>query len=78
MLWTAFLAGAPILLTVALVGLLLAILQAATQINDAAIPFAAKAASVFVALTVSGSWILQRMVHFADKILSAIATITGG
>jgi len=78
MMWSAIVSGAPVILMVTVVGLLLAILQAATQVNDAAVPFTAKAVGVFVALTVSGGWMLGRITEFARHALSAIGHITGG
>lgn len=77
MMWTAWVAGSPVILTVAVIGLALAVVQAATQINDAAVPFAGKAAGVFVALTVAGSWMLTQMIDFARSAFEAMATISG-
>lgn len=77
LMWTAIVSGAPVILTVALVGLALAILQAATQVNDAAVPFTAKAIGVFVVLTISGAWMLARMTDFARHAFEAIGGITG-
>jgi len=77
MMWVAVMSGAPVVGAVAVIGLALAILQAATQVNDAAVPFAAKALGVFVALTAGGSWMLTQMVDFAHRALSAIGQITG-
>ena len=78
LMWTAITAGAPVLLTVAIIGLVLAILQAATQINDAAVPFTAKAIGVCIALVVSGAWMMGRMTDFAARAFTAIGSITGG
>ncbi|GAB5542136.1 MAG: flagellar biosynthetic protein FliQ [Sandaracinaceae bacterium] len=77
-MWTAVVAGAPVILTVAIIGLALAILQAATQVNDAAVPFAAKAIGVFVALTMTGAWMLGQMTDFAQSAFEAMAHVTGG
>ncbi|MGF1465949.1 MAG: flagellar biosynthetic protein FliQ [Sandaracinaceae bacterium] len=77
MLWTATLAGAPVILTVAVVGLAIAVLQAATQINDAAFPFAAKAFGVLVALTVAGAWMLTQLTDFARAALAAMGSLGG-
>lgn len=77
MMWTAVVAGAPVIGTVAVIGLVLAVLQAATQVNDAAVPFAAKGLGVFVALTVGGAWMLGQMRDFAHAAISAIANVTG-
>lgn len=78
MMWTAVVAGAPVIVTVAVIGLVLAILQAATQVNDAAVPFAAKALGVFVAITVSGGWMIGQMTDFAVATFEAVARVTGG
>ena len=78
MMWAAITAGAPVLVTVTVVGLALAILQAATQVNDAAVPFSAKALGVFVALSTGGAWMLGQMTDFATRALTAIGTVTGG
>jgi flagellar biosynthetic protein FliQ len=77
MLWTAAISGAPIILTVAFIGLTLSVIQAATQINDAAVPFAAKAAGVFVVLTFLGTWMLTNMMDFTRRAFEAMATLTG-
>ena len=77
MMWAAVMSGAPVILTVSVIGLVLAILQAATQVNDAAVPFAAKAIGVFVAITVSGSWMLGQITDFTVHAFEAIARITG-
>lgn len=78
MMWTAIEAGSPVLLAVTVVGLALAILQAATQVNDSAVPFAAKALGVFVMLSISGAWMLDRMTEFARHAFEAIGNVTGG
>ena len=77
MMWVAVVAGAPVIGTVAEIGLVLAVLQAATQVNDAAVPFAAKALGVFVALTVGGAWMLGQMRDFAHAAFTAVAHVTG-
>jgi len=78
LMWTAITAGAPVIMTVAIIGLVLAVLQAATQINDAAVPFTAKAIGVCVVLVVAGSWMMGQMTDFASRAFVAIGTITGG
>ena len=75
MLWTAITAGAPVIGTVAIVGLLMAILQAATQVNDAAVPFVAKALGAFVALSILGGFMVSEMTAFATSALGAIADL---
>ncbi|MGE0792310.1 MAG: flagellar biosynthetic protein FliQ [Sandaracinaceae bacterium] len=76
MMWIAIVAGGPVILTVAAVGLVLAVVQAATQVNDAAVPFVAKALSVFAAVAISGAWMLQQVIDFCGQIFEAMANIT--
>ena len=78
MLWAALLAGSPVLVTVTVVGLVVAILQAATQVNDAAVPFTVKALGVFFAITATGAWMMGQVLDFASGALEAIARVTGG
>lgn len=78
MMWAAIVSSAPILLTVTIIGLLIAILQAATQVNDAAVPFTAKAVGVFLSITFTGAWMLGQVTDFARGAFEAIAHLTGG
>ncbi len=75
MLSTATTVGAPLVVLVVIVGLAIAILQAATQVNDAAVGFAPKLVAVLACVAVMGEWMLLRMRDFAFEALSAIATI---
>lgn len=76
MMWTAVVAGAPVIAAVAIIGLFLAVLQAATQVNDAAVPFVAKAIGVVAAVSVTGGWMLTQILDFATAAITAMATIT--
>ncbi|MCC6875047.1 MAG: flagellar biosynthetic protein FliQ [Sandaracinaceae bacterium] len=78
MLWTAMIVGAPVIVTVTVIGLLLAIVQAATQVNDSAVPFAAKALGVVAAIAIFGSWMLAQMHEFTIAAFEAMARITTG
>lgn len=78
MLVTATTVGAPLVLLVVIVGLLIAILQAATQVNDAAVGFAPKLVAVLLTVAVLGEWMLTRMRDFTVEALTAIATIGPG
>jgi len=74
-LWTAILVAGPPVLTVVTVGLLVAILQAATQINDQAVAFAPKAVGVVVALALAGPWMLRQLVEFARSAIETMGTM---
>jgi len=75
MLWVAVLTAGPVVGTVVIVGLVMAILQAATQVNDQAVAFGPKAISSILALGLGGSWIVQQMVEFTTQALVTMGTL---
>lgn len=56
--------AAPMLLTSLVIGLIVSIFQAATQINEATLSFIPKLVGVFVAMIFAGPWILEKMVDY--------------
>jgi len=75
MLWVAVLTAGPVVGTVVIVGLIMAILQAATQVNDQAVAFGPKAISSVLALAFGGSWIVQQMVEFTTSAIIAMGDL---
>jgi flagellar biosynthetic protein FliQ len=75
LLWTAVLVTGPSVLAAVVIGLVMAILQAATQINDQTVAFAPKAIAIVVALVVGGPFMLAELVHFTHGIFAAIARL---
>lgn len=73
MLWTAVLVGGPVILAGVVVGLVVAVLQAATQINDAAVAFAPKAVATIVVMVLAGPWMLNQLVEFTRTAFEAVA-----
>jgi flagellar biosynthetic protein FliQ len=73
LLWTALLAGGPVVLATVVIGLITAILQAATQVNDQSVAFGPKAVAVVVTLIVSGQWMLTQLTQFTLAVFSAMA-----
>jgi flagellar biosynthetic protein FliQ len=55
-----------------LVGLLISVFQAATQIQEMTLSFVPKIAAVTVALIVCGPWMLRTLVTFTTKILTSL------
>ena len=56
--------GAPVLLALLAVGMLVGILQAATQINDPAVGFLPRLATVVVVVWLLGGWMVGRLSGF--------------
>ncbi|RDV84683.1 flagellar biosynthetic protein FliQ [Ammonifex thiophilus] len=77
LLLVLLLAG-PALLVSALVGLVVGILQATTQIQDQMISFVPKIVAVFLTLALCFPLFLRLMISFTQEIMARFAGITGG
>jgi flagellar biosynthetic protein FliQ len=71
------LVSAPLLLTALVVGLLVSVFQAATQINEMTLSFIPKLLSIFAALIVAGPWILTMLVDYMQRLYSSIPQTVG-
>lgn len=69
--------AAPLLLVALIIGLIVSIFQAATQINEATLSFIPKLVGIFVALVVAGPWMLTVMVDYMRKMLIGIPGMVG-
>ncbi len=68
--------SAPVLLISMVVGLIIAILQAATQIHEQTVVFVPKLVAIAVILVVMGTWMLQNMKEFTYYIFDEIVKLT--
>lgn len=75
LLWTAVLASGPAVLATVVVGLIMAILQAATQVNDQSVAFAPKALGIVLALIFGGPFMLTELVQFTQRVFAAMARL---
>ena len=64
--------ASPMLLTALVIGLIVSIFQAATQINEATLTFIPKLVGVFLALIIAGPWMLSVMVDYMRLMFSSI------
>jgi len=69
--------AAPLLLTALATGLVIGMLQAATQINEATLSFIPKLLVLVLALFVSGPWILRVLIDFTRTLYGNIPTLVG-
>jgi flagellar biosynthetic protein FliQ len=76
-LYMLLLVSAPILLTVLVVGLVISIFQAATQINETTLSFVPKVAAAVAVLAIAGPWMLTMLVEYIQRTLLAIPTALG-
>jgi flagellar biosynthetic protein FliQ len=71
-LYHLLLVAAPLLLVALVVGLVVSIFQAATQINDATLSFVPKIIASVAVLAVAGPWMMTTLVDYLRGILLAI------
>ena len=76
-LFVTLLVSAPLLLVALAVGLLVSIVQAATQINEMTLSFIPKLIALFATLVVAGPWILSLLVELIRASLTAIPGAIG-
>lgn len=74
-LYTMLKVGAPVLLIILAVGLIVSILQAATQINEASLSFVPKVIAAVIMLALAGPWMLTILVEFVQRTLGFIPSI---
>jgi flagellar biosynthetic protein FliQ len=74
---TTLLISAPLLLSALVVGLVVSIFQAATQINEMTLSFIPKLIAIFAALLVSGPWILTVMTDYMRRLITSIPSLVG-
>lgn len=73
---TIFLVG-PLLLASLIVGLVVSIFQAATQINESTLQFVPKLFSIFLVLIFGGPWLIQYMVNYMTELFNSIPQLIG-
>lgn len=69
--------AAPMLGAGMLVGLIIAILQAATQIQEITLTFVPKIVAVFLALLFFLPWMMRLMVEYTTRLITNIPSVIG-
>lgn len=72
---TVLLASAPMLLIGLIIGLIISVFQAATQINEQTLTFVPKIIAVFVAMLLFGPWLIKLLVTFTTGLFELMATL---
>jgi flagellar biosynthetic protein FliQ len=72
-LWTLLSSAAPMLLAGMLVGLVISIIQAATQVNEMTMTFVPKIVAVLVTGLIFLPWIVANLVRFTQEIFARMA-----
>jgi flagellar biosynthesis protein FliQ len=71
-LLTLLMVSAPILGIVLVVGLIISLFQAITQINEATLTFIPKLIAAMLAMAVAGPWMLSMLVDFIRRTIESI------
>ena len=69
--------SAPMLLVALVIGLIVSIFQAATQINEATLSFIPKLVGIFVSLLIAGPWMLSIMLDYMREVFTSIPNMVG-
>lgn len=76
-LWVTSLLAAPLLLSALAIGLLVGMIQAATQIQEMTLTFIPKLIVLAIALMVAGSWMLGLLTDFSIELIQSIPEMIG-
>ena len=69
--------AAPMLVTALIVGLIISIFQAATQLNESTLQFVPKLVAMFVVLLLAGPWMLQYLIDYIQRLFGSIPQLIG-
>ncbi len=73
----AFMVAAPMFVAALVTGLIISILQAATQINETTLSFVPKLLVMFVTLILAGPWMITTLTDYIRRLFTAIPSIIG-
>ncbi|MEP7205441.1 MAG: flagellar biosynthesis protein FliQ [Casimicrobiaceae bacterium] len=76
-LFVTVLISAPLLLTALVVGLVVSIFQAATQINEMTLSFIPKLLAMFAVLVFAGPWMLTQLLDYVRRLFQSIPNVIG-
>jgi flagellar biosynthetic protein FliQ len=71
----ALLLAAPLLLSALVIGLLVGVFQAATQINEMTLSFIPKLLGMATALVIAGPWMLKELVGYTRLLIQSIPSM---
>lgn len=75
-IWVAIKISSPALLATLVMGLLVSIFQAATQINEQTLSFIPKILAMAAAMVICGPWVLRTLMNFTINLIRDIPNLT--
>ena len=76
-LYVLLMVSAPILIAVLVVGLVVSVFQAATQINEATLSFVPKIVAAVAVLAFAGPWMMSTLIEYLQSTLQSIPGAVG-
>ncbi|MET3697971.1 flagellar biosynthetic protein FliQ [Bacillus oleivorans] len=76
-IWAVLLVSGPLLLLALVVGLVVSIFQATTQIQEQTLAFIPKIVAVLLGIVFFGPWMLGQMLTYAQGVWSNLLTFVG-
>ena len=76
-LYTVLILTAPVLLTALLVGSIVSLFQAVTQIQEQTLALIPKIIAMVGALLVFGSWMLTHLVNYVQRVFDQLPNVAG-
>ncbi len=76
-IYTVMMISGPLLLLALVVGLIISIFQATTQIQEQTLAFVPKIVAVLIGVVFFGPWMLSQMLSYANEIFSDLTRFVG-
>lgn len=74
-LWVTMLIASPMLMSALAVGLMVGMIQAATQINEMTLSFIPKLLVLVLSLVLAGPWMLSVIVNYTRQLMEQIPSL---
>jgi flagellar biosynthetic protein FliQ len=76
-IYVTIITSAPLLIISLIIGLIISIFQTATSIQEQTLTFVPKVLCVFLAMLIFGSWMLNEIVQFMERLWSNFSIYVG-
>ncbi len=71
-IWTTVLIASPLLISALVVGLIVSILQAVTQINEATLTFIPKMLTIVIVMVILAPWMTQMITSYTTELFTSL------
>jgi flagellar biosynthetic protein FliQ len=71
-IWTTVLLASPLLISALVVGLIVSVIQAVTQINESTLTFIPKMLTIVVVLIILAPWMTQMLTSYTTELFTSL------